>query len=44
MDYTIKHRDNTSFTYVLPFTENSALVEFTFLHLIWLRIKPMIPI
>ena len=30
MDYTIKHRDNTSFTYVLPFTENSALVEFTF--------------
>ena len=30
MDYSIKYKDDTSFTYVLPFTENLALVEFTF--------------
>lgn len=30
MDYRIKYRDSTSFTYILPFSENEALVEFTF--------------
>ena len=30
MDYSIKHENDTSFTYVLPFTENLALVEVTF--------------
>lgn len=30
MDYRIKYQDSTSFTYVLPFSENEALVEFTF--------------
>lgn len=30
MDYRVKFKQNTSFTYVLPFTETKALVEFTF--------------
>lgn len=30
MDYRIKYQDSTSFTYILPFSENEALVEFTF--------------
>lgn len=29
MDYRLRWQDQTSFTYVLPFTENYALVEFT---------------
>lgn len=29
MDYRLKWKDSTSFTYVLPFSENYALVEFT---------------
>lgn len=29
MDYRIKWKDSTSFTYVLPVSENTALVEFT---------------
>ena len=29
MDYRLKWKDSTSFTYVLPFSENTALVEFT---------------
>lgn len=30
MDYRIKHRDLTGFTYVLPYNRRKALVEFTF--------------
>jgi len=30
MDYRIKHRNDTTFTYVLPFSKRRALVEFTF--------------
>lgn len=30
MDYRLKFKDSTSFTYVLPLSENRALVEFTF--------------
>jgi len=30
MDYRIKYKKNTCFTYVLPTSENEALVEFTF--------------
>lgn len=30
MDYTIKHQDDTTFTYVLPITKRKALIEFTF--------------
>lgn len=30
MDFRIKYEDSTSFTYLLPITENKALVEFTF--------------
>ena len=30
MDYRIKHDNDTTFTYVLPFTKRKALVEFTF--------------
>ncbi|GAA4318835.1 lycopene cyclase family protein [Pontixanthobacter gangjinensis] len=30
MDYRIKYKDSTSFTYVLPLSKNKALVEFTF--------------
>lgn len=30
MDFRIKYKDSTSFTYVLPSSKNSALVEFTF--------------
>ncbi|MGY5851321.1 lycopene cyclase family protein [Salegentibacter sp. F14] len=30
MDYRLKYKDATAFTYVLPFTKNSALIEFTF--------------
>ncbi len=30
MDYTIKYKNCTSFSYVLPFSETKALVEFTF--------------
>jgi len=29
MDYRLQHQNNTSFTYVLPFNTNEALVEFT---------------
>lgn len=29
MDYRLQHQNNTSFTYVLPFSTNEALVEFT---------------
>lgn len=29
MDFRIKHNNSTSFTYVLPFTEKEALIEFT---------------
>ncbi len=29
MDYRIKYKDSTSFTYILPFSETEALVEFT---------------
>ncbi|GGW80662.1 lycopene cyclase family protein [Salegentibacter mishustinae] len=30
MDYRIKYPDATAFTYILPFTEKKALVEYTF--------------
>ena len=30
MDFRLKFRDSTSFSYVLPFSEKEALVEFTF--------------
>ena len=30
MDFRLKHRDSTSFTYLLPLTDKKALVEFTF--------------
>ncbi|WP_026933795.1 lycopene cyclase family protein [Christiangramia echinicola] len=30
MDYRIKHKDSSSFTYVLPISATEALVEFTF--------------
>lgn len=30
MDYSIKHKDSASFTYVLPLSSKKALVEFTF--------------
>lgn len=30
MDYRIKHKESSSFTYVLPITTKKALVEFTF--------------
>lgn len=30
MDYRLVHEDSTSFTYVLPFDEHTALVEYTF--------------
>lgn len=30
MDYRLKFKDSTSFTYVLPLSENKALIEFTF--------------
>lgn len=30
MDYRIKYQNDTTFTYVLPFTKRKALVEFTF--------------
>ncbi|MGM1055059.1 MAG: lycopene cyclase family protein [Bacteroidota bacterium] len=30
MDYRLKFKESTSFTYVLPLSENRALVEFTF--------------
>ena len=30
MDYRLKFKESTSFTYVLPLSENKALVEFTF--------------
>ncbi|CAL67458.1 lycopene cyclase family protein [Christiangramia forsetii] len=30
MDYRIKHKDNTCFTYILPTAKNEALIEFTF--------------
>ncbi|MDX1544185.1 MAG: lycopene cyclase family protein [Christiangramia sp.] len=30
MDFRLRYKDTTSFTYVLPLTENKALVEFTF--------------
>lgn len=30
MDFRIKYKDSTSFTYVLPISETEALVEFTF--------------
>lgn len=30
MDYRLKHGEQTTFTYVLPFSENEALVEFTY--------------
>ena len=30
MDYRIKHLNDTTFTYVLPFSKRKALVEFTF--------------
>lgn len=30
MDYRVKHHDDTTFTYVLPFSKRKALVEFTF--------------
>ncbi len=30
MDFRIKYPDSTSFTYVLPFSQHQALVEFTF--------------
>lgn len=30
MDFRLKYEDSTSFTYVLPFSETEALVEFTF--------------
>ena len=30
MDYRIKYEDTSSFTYVLPYSETEALVEFTF--------------
>lgn len=30
MDFRIKFPDSTSFTYVLPFSENEALIEYTF--------------
>ncbi|MBZ9631176.1 lycopene cyclase [Salegentibacter sp. LM13S] len=30
MDYRIKYPDATAFTYILPFTKNKALVEYTF--------------
>lgn len=30
MDFRLKFKDSTSFTYVLPFSEKEALVEFTF--------------
>lgn len=30
MDYRIKYQNSTSFTYILPFSENEALIEFTF--------------
>ncbi len=30
MDFRIKHKDTTSFTYILPFSTRKALVEFTF--------------
>lgn len=30
MDYRIKHKESTCFTYILPLSRNKALVEFTF--------------
>lgn len=30
MDYRLKHKDSTSFTYILPLSRTKALVEFTF--------------
>ncbi|MFV8224720.1 lycopene cyclase family protein [Christiangramia aquimixticola] len=30
MDYRVKHKQNTCFTYVLPFTATEALIEFTY--------------
>lgn len=30
MDFRLKYKDSTSFTYVLPVSEKEALVEFTF--------------
>lgn len=30
MDFRLKHANSTSFTYVLPFSQNEALIEFTF--------------
>lgn len=30
MDYRIKYNESTSFTYILPFSEKEALVEYTF--------------
>lgn len=30
MDYRLKYKDSTSFTYVLPITKNQALIEYTF--------------
>ncbi|MCG9971044.1 lycopene cyclase family protein [Christiangramia crocea] len=30
MDFRLKYKDSTSFTYILPLTKNKALVEFTF--------------
>lgn len=30
MDYRIKYNDDTTFTYVLPFSKRKALIEFTF--------------
>lgn len=30
MDYRVKYKNNTAFTYVLPLSKTSALVEFTF--------------
>ena len=30
MDYRIRYKDSTCFTYTLPITENEALIEFTF--------------
>ncbi|AVR43929.1 lycopene cyclase [Christiangramia fulva] len=30
MDYRIKYKNTTSFTYILPFSETEALLEFTF--------------
>lgn len=30
MDYSVKHDQTTSFTYILPFSEHEALIEYTF--------------